>query len=41
MNSPLALPLVKVDTPLNAPNSIELELLSNLVADYTEVVSTF
>ena len=28
------LPLVKDDTPLNDPNSIELELLSNLVADY-------
>ena len=24
------------DTPLNDPNSIELELLSNLVADYSE-----
>lgn len=30
------LPLVKDDTPLNDPNSIELELLSNLVADYSE-----
>ena len=30
------LPLVKDHTPLNAPNSIELELLSNLVADYSE-----
>lgn len=30
------LPLVKEDTPLNDPNSIELELLSNLVADYSE-----
>ena len=30
------LPLVKDDTPLNNPNSIELELLSNLVADYSE-----
>ncbi len=28
--------LVKDDTPLNDPNSIELELLSNLVADYSE-----
>ena len=28
------LPLAKDDTPLNDPNSIELELLSNLVADY-------
>ena len=30
------LPLVKDDTPLYDPNSIELELLSNLVADYSE-----
>lgn len=30
------LPLVKDDTPLNDPGSIELELLSNLVADYSE-----
>ncbi|WP_294618461.1 helix-turn-helix domain-containing protein [uncultured Bacteroides sp.] len=30
------LPLVKDDTPLDNPNSIELELLSNLVADYSE-----
>ena len=30
------LPFVKDDTPLNDPNSIELELLSNLVADYSE-----
>lgn len=30
------LPLVKDDTPLSHPNSIELELLSNLVADYSE-----
>lgn len=30
------LPLVKDDTPLNDPNSIELELLSNFVADYSE-----
>ena len=30
------LPLVKDDTQLNDPNSIELELLSNLVADYSE-----
>ena len=30
------LPLVKDDTPLNDSNSIELELLSNLVADYSE-----
>lgn len=28
--------LVKDDTPLDDPNSIELELLSNLVADYSE-----
>ena len=30
------LPLVKDDTPLNDPNSIEQELLSNFVADYSE-----
>lgn len=30
------LPLVKDDTPLDDPISIELELLSNLVADYSE-----
>lgn len=30
------LPLVGDDTPLTDPNSIELELLSNLVADYSE-----
>lgn len=30
------LPLVTDSTPLNDPNSIELELLSNLVADYSE-----
>ena len=30
------LPLVTDETPLNDPNSIELELLSNLVADYSE-----
>ena len=30
------LPLVKDDTPLSDPNSIELGLLSNLVADYSE-----
>ena len=30
------LPLVKDDTPLDDPNTIELELLSNLVADYSE-----
>lgn len=28
--------LVDDNTPLNEPNSIELELLSNLVADYSE-----
>ena len=28
--------LVKDDTPLSDPNSIELDLLSNLVADYSE-----
>jgi len=30
------LPLVADDTPRTDPNSIELELLSNLVADYSE-----
>ena len=30
------LPLVTDDTPRNDPNSIELELLSNLVADYSD-----
>lgn len=30
------LPLINDDTPLNDPNSIELELLSNMVADYSE-----
>lgn len=30
------LPLVTDETPLSDPNSIELELLSNLVADYSE-----
>ncbi|MCI9042936.1 MAG: helix-turn-helix domain-containing protein [Muribaculaceae bacterium] len=30
------LPLVKDDTPLSDPNSIELELLSSLVADYSD-----
>ena len=30
------LPLVDDNTPLNDPNSIALELLSNLVADYSE-----
>lgn len=30
------LPLVNDDTPVTNPNSIELELLSNLVADYSE-----
>jgi len=30
------LPLVDENTSLNDPNSIELELLSNLVADYSE-----
>lgn len=30
------LPLVSDDTPLTDPNSIELELLSNLVADYSD-----
>ena len=31
------LPLVDEQTPLNDPKNIELELLSNLVADYSEV----
>jgi HTH-type transcriptional regulator/antitoxin HigA len=31
------LPLVTDETPRNDPNSIELELLSNLVADYSDV----
>lgn len=30
------LPRVTDETPLDDPNSIELELLSNLVADYSE-----
>lgn len=30
------LPLVNDSTPVNDPNSIELELLSNLVADYSD-----
>lgn len=30
------LPLVNDDTPEDNPNRIELELLSNLVADYSE-----
>jgi HTH-type transcriptional regulator/antitoxin HigA len=30
------LPLIDDNTPLSDPNSIELELLSNLVADYSE-----
>jgi HTH-type transcriptional regulator/antitoxin HigA len=30
------LPLVKDDTPRNDPASIELELLSGLVADYSD-----
>lgn len=30
------LPLVNDNTPLDDPNSIELELLSNLVADYSD-----
>lgn len=30
------LPLVDDNTPLTDPNSIELELLSNIVADYSE-----
>lgn len=32
----VSLPLVKDDTPLNDPNSIELDLLSGLVADYSD-----
>lgn len=31
------MPLVDDNTPLDNPNSIELELLSNLVADYSDV----
>jgi HTH-type transcriptional regulator/antitoxin HigA len=31
------LPLVDDTTPLDDPNSIELELLSNMVADYSDV----
>lgn len=31
------LPLVTDDTPLTDSNSIELELLSNMVADYSEI----
>lgn len=30
------LPLVNEDTPLDNPESIELQLLSGLVADYSE-----
>lgn len=30
------LPLVDDNTPLDNPNSIELELLSNMVADYSD-----
>lgn len=30
------LPLVDDNTPTNAPNSIVLELLSNMVADYSD-----
>ena len=30
------LPLVTDETPIDDPNSIELELLSNLVADYSD-----
>ncbi len=30
------LPLVKDDTPINDPNSMELDLLSSLVADYSD-----
>ena len=30
------LPLVTDDTPKDDPNSIELELLSNMVADYSD-----
>lgn len=32
----MLLPLVDDHTPLDDPNSIELELLSNLVADYSD-----
>ena len=32
------LPLVTDETPLDDPNSIELELLSNLVADYSKSI---
>jgi len=32
----LLLPIVNDDTPPNDPNRIELELLSNMVADYSE-----
>ncbi len=31
------LPLVQEDTPLDDPNCIELVLLSNLVADYSDI----
>lgn len=31
------LPLVNDNTPLNDPHSIELEKLSNMVADYSDV----
>ena len=31
------LPLIDDQTPLDDPNSIELQLLSNLVADYSDV----
>lgn len=31
------LPLVSVDTPIYDKNLVELELLSNLVADYDDV----
>lgn len=31
------LPLVDANTPLNDPHSIELEKLSNMVADYSDV----
>jgi len=30
------LPMVNDDTPLDNPNSVELQLLSNMVADYSE-----
>lgn len=30
------LPMVKDDTPADDPHSIELELLSNMVADYSD-----